>query len=212
MISESLRTSFTASYLVLMGYTGITLIEALRTNNLNSRHIMNIETTVSIVAGLVYSMFLEMIKNPNVDLKEITKLRYVDWFITTPLIILVMVLFYNNRSLPSYQTYFTLVLFNYGMLLAGYIGETNKSKKMFGFFLGFIFFALLLFAMISSCIPQGSNLAAFWFFAIIWTGYGIAYLLDEDNKNLSYNVLDVISKAVLGILLYFYYGRVLKFE
>ena len=129
MVSESLHTSFKTSYLVLMGYTGITLVEALRTNNLNSRHIMNIETTVSIVAGFVYYMFLEMLKNPNVDLHEITKLRYIDWAITTPLIILVMILFYSNGPPPRWSTYALLVLLNYGMLLSGYLGETKQVSK-----------------------------------------------------------------------------------
>jgi len=194
-----------------MGYTGITLVEALRTDNLNSRHIMNIETTVSIVAGLVYAMFLEMIKKPDFDLHEITKLRYVDWSITTPLIILVMVLFYNNHTLPSYKTYFILALLNFGMLISGYLGETEKIEKMHGFVLGFIFFALMLFAMLTCCIPDGSNMAAFIFFGIVWTGYGFAYLMDEEHKNLSYNVLDVVSKALFGVVLYLYYGKVLKF-
>jgi bacteriorhodopsin len=211
MVSEALRTSFTTSYLALMGYTGITLIEALRTPNLNSRHIMNIETTVSIVAGLVYGMFLEKIKKPDVDFSEITKLRYLDWAITTPLIILTMVLFYSGNSTPPYHNYLILVLLNCGMLLAGYLGETKQIDKMKGFFLGFIFFALMLYSMISCCIPAGANLSVFIFFAIVWTGYGFAYLLKEEEKNLSYNILDVISKALFGIVLYFYYGKVLKF-
>jgi hypothetical protein len=41
-ISQALKTSFSASYLVLMGYTFITLVEALRTKNTTVRHIMNL--------------------------------------------------------------------------------------------------------------------------------------------------------------------------
>jgi hypothetical protein len=48
-------------------------------------------------------------------------------------------------------------------------------------------------------------------FAAIWTGYGIAYLMDEETKNLAYNGLDVISKAVFGVVLYLFFGKVLKF-
>jgi sensory rhodopsin len=211
MISETLQTSFKTSYLALMGYTGITLIEALRTKNLNSRHIMNIETTVSIVAGIVYGMFLEMIKKPDVDFREITKIRYLDWGITTPLIILTIVLFYSGNGTPPYHNYLILVLLNCGMLISGYLGETKQIDKMKGFFLGFIFFALMLFTMMSCCVPADANLTVFIFFAIVWSGYGFAYLLDEEEKNLSYNVLDVVSKALFGIVLYFYYGKVLKF-
>ena len=211
MVSESLHTSFKTSYLVLMGYTGITLVEALRTNNLNSRHIMNIETTVSIVAGFVYYMFLEKLKNPDVDLHEITKLRYIDWAITTPLIILVMILFYSNGSPPQWSTYAMIVLLNYGMLLSGYLGEVKQIPKEKGLVVGFIFLALMLIALIICCVPRNSHHVALYFFGLIWSGYGIAYLLNDEQKNLSYNVLDVISKALFGIVLYFYYGKVLKF-
>jgi len=211
MVSETLLTSFKTSYLVLMGYTGITLVEALRTNNLNSRHIMNIETTISIVAGLVYSMFLKMLKKSNVDLHEITKLRYIDWAITTPLIILVMILFYTSGSAPEWSTYLLLVILNYGMLISGYLGETKQITKEQGFAIGFIFLALMLIALLILCIPRNSNHAAIYFFGLIWSGYGVAYLMNEEQKNLSYNILDVISKALFGIVLYFYYGKVLKF-
>jgi bacteriorhodopsin len=152
-----------------------------------------------------------MLKNPNVDLREITKLRYIDWAITTPLIILVMILFYSNGSAPKWSTYLILVILNYGMLVSGYLGESKQIDKEKGFAIGFIFLALMLIALITCCVPHNSNHAALYFFGLIWSGYGVAYLMNEEQKNLSYNILDVVSKAVFGIILYFYYGKVLKF-
>ena len=195
-----------------MGYTGLTLIEALRTNNTNVRHVMNIETTVSLVAGLVYSIFNEMIKEPMVDLHEITKLRYIDWSITTPLIILVILLFYGGSVHPLASVYGTLILLNWGMLLFGYLGEQGTIDKIAGCVLGFVFFLAMLYTLYSCCIPAKSNHAVFFLFAIIWSFYGIVYFLDEENKNIAYNVLDVISKAVFGVVLYLYYGKVLSFN
>jgi len=43
-----LDDSFVVSYLILLGYTGITAIEVIRTPSVNVRHIMNIETSVSM--------------------------------------------------------------------------------------------------------------------------------------------------------------------
>jgi len=211
-ITPLLKNSFTASYLVLMGYTGLTLIEALRTPNINVRHVMNIETTVSLVAGLAYSIFNEMIKAADkIDLHQITKIRYIDWSITTPLIILVMLLFYGGNVHPSYITYTQLILLNWAMLGSGYMGEEGIISRSAGLFLGFIFFALMLLTMYTCCIPSSANHAVFYIFAVIWTGYGIAYLADEETKNLAYNGLDVLSKAIFGIVLYLYFGKVLKF-
>ena len=194
-----------------MGYTGLTLIEALRTNNTNVRHVMNIETTVSLIAGLVYSIFNEMIKEPNVDLHEITKIRYIDWSITTPLIILVILLFYGGSIHPLASVYGSLILLNWGMLAAGYLGEQGTINKMTGCLVGFLFFAAMLYTLYSCCIPAKSNHAVFLIFAIIWSFYGVAYMLDEEKKNIAYNILDVISKAIFCVILYLYYGKVLDF-
>ena len=71
-----LKDTFFISYLVLMGYTSITLIEAVRTPSRNIRHVMNLETTVSFVAAIVYGIFNEMMKTTNWELKDFTKLRY----------------------------------------------------------------------------------------------------------------------------------------
>ena len=210
-VTPTLKNTFTASYLILVGYTGLTLIEALRTNNVNVRHVMNIETTVSLVAGIAYGIFNDMIKDPMVDLNEITKIRYIDWSITTPLIILVILLFYSGSVHPLASVYGTLVLLNWGMLGAGYLGEEGTIDRMTGCIVGFLFFAAMLYTLYSCCIPAKANPAVFLIFAIIWSFYGIAYLLDEETKNILYNVLDVISKALFGVVLYFYYGKVLDF-
>jgi len=210
-VSPALKGTFTASYLVLMGYTGLTLIEALRTTNTNVRHVMNIETTVSLVAGIAYSIFNEMIKQPTVNLHEITKIRYIDWSITTPLIILVILLFYGGSVHPQASIYGTLIALNWGMLLFGYLGEQGIIDKIAGCALGFVFFLAMLYTLYSCCVPAKANPTVFFLFAIIWSFYGIAYLLDEETKNIAYNVLDVISKAIFGVVLYLYYGKVLDF-
>ena len=36
-------------------------------------------------------------------------------------------------------------------------------------------------------------------------------MLDEEDKNIMYNILDVFSKAIFGVGLWLFYGKVLKF-
>ena len=207
-----LQNSFLTTYIVLFGYTCITLIEALRTPSANVRHIMNIETTVSLVAGVVYGTFLEKIKQPQFTLSEIVPIRYVDWMITTPLILLAIILFYNkDAQLISYKCYGTIVVLNWLMLLSGYLGERGSISRIKGLLLGFVFFALLLVYMYMYLIPHRCSLTVFIIFSVIWSGYGIAYMLEEEEKNIAYNILDVISKAVFGVLLWLYFGKVLSF-
>lgn len=212
LISETTKNTFFTSYLVLFGYTIITLIEAIRTPSVQVRHIMNIETAVSLVAGMVYGFFYEEVKKPDVDLEKITRLRYVDWSITTPLILLVILLFYNGENALDYKTYLGIVGLNAGMLYTGYLGETGQVSKMTGGVLGFLFFGAMLALFYSCCIPGNKPPIVFYVFAFIWTLYGIVYYIeDEETKNISYNILDVIAKAIFGVVLWAYYGKVLKF-
>jgi bacteriorhodopsin len=207
-----LHSTFNTTYIVLFGYTCITLIEALRTNSANTRHIMNIETAVSLVAGIVYGTFVEKIKQPTFNLKEIIPMRYMDWMITTPLILLAVVLFYNHgANTVNYKCYLILIILNWLMLLFGYLGERRIISSMYGLIIGFIFFALMLLYMFFFMIPKNAPMAVFVIFSIIWTGYGVAYLLDEEAKNIAYNILDITSKAIFGVVLWLYFGRVLSF-
>ena len=213
-LSSSLKTSFFVSYLVLFGYTCITLIEAIRTPYVQVRHIMNLETTISLVAGLVYSYFNTEIQKDKPDLEYISKVRYVDWMITTPMILLVLLLFYNVKAgSVDYKTFGAVLALNTGMLMSGYYGETGALTKLQGGGLGFLFFAALIALIYSCCIPKGSNITVFALFSVIWTMYGLNfYITNEETKNINYNILDVISKALFGIILWLYFGNILDFS
>ena len=212
VLSEFTKNSFFTSYLVLFGYTVITLVEAIRTQSTTVRHIMNIETAISLIAGLVYGYLYEEVKKPGADLKKITQIRYLDWSITTPLILLVLLLFYNGENAIDATTYLTVVLLNAGMLFSGYMGETGVWHKMTGGIAGFMFFAAMLAVFSMCCLPSKANPAVFWLFAVSWSLYGVVYYMeDEETKNVSYNILDVVSKALFGVGLWSYFGKVLKY-
>jgi hypothetical protein len=36
-------------------------------------------------------------------------------------------------------------------------------------------------------------------------------LEDEEDKNIAYNILDITSKAIFGMVLWMYFGKVLSF-
>lgn len=209
---ELIDNSFLVSYLVLLGYSVITFIEAVRTPDINVRHIMNIETTVGVIASIVYSQFYEQVKTGKYDLKSFSRLRYIDWFVTTPLILLGLLLFYQNHlAAISYIVFTQIVLLDWAMLYAGYLGEEGTISKETGFYSGFVFLSLIFYLIYTKCIPKGTNPTALFIFIFLWSSYGIAYLQDEEVKNLSYNVLDVFSKALFGVGLWMFYGKVLKF-
>ena len=76
----SVKNSFYFTYVFLITTGVITFVEALRNPIPQIRHIMNLETCISIVAGYFYSIFVEKIDEFNnldipIDWESITLLR-----------------------------------------------------------------------------------------------------------------------------------------
>ena len=76
-----------------------------------------------------------------------------------------------------------------------------------------IWVLLSFFYIFLCCILQeGKSVVVFGIFAIIWSLYGVIYMIeDEETKNIYYNTLDVFAKAIFGVILWLYFGKVLKF-
>jgi bacteriorhodopsin len=215
MKHDVLENSFMITYLLLYGTALITLIEALRTPNVAVRHILNLETSVSLIAGFVYGIFIERLKSGALKLDDVTKLRYIDWSITTPLLLLVLLLFvsFESKSRVSFGFYSLIVLVNWIMLAVGYAAETESITRRNGLIFGFGAYAVLLFLIWSQCLYGGYDINShtklvFVAFAIIWGTYGIAFMLEPESKNIAYNTLDMISKVFFGIFMWVYYGGI----
>jgi bacteriorhodopsin len=216
-VDHTLRASFMLSYMMLVGVTFITLIEALRTQSTRVRHIMNLETSVSFVAGVVYSYFMLMVQNKKINYQDITELRYMDWCITTPMLLLVIILFFNfyNKKGLDLRAVGAVLLLNYLMLLFGYWGETGQMSRMGGWYGGMIPFIMMLAVIWFSLLHDTKthhHRFVFLAFAFIWSMYGVAYLLEERYKHMMYNALDVISKGFFGVYMWVYYGGVVDVD
>ena len=96
---ELVKNTFYITYAFLMTTATITFIEAIRTKDLKIRNILNLETCISVVAAFFYSKFVADL-DKNIDYEQINTTRYVDWAITTPIMLLVLVLafLYNNKA------------------------------------------------------------------------------------------------------------------
>ena len=98
------------------------------------------------------------------------------------------------------------------MLYTGYIGDKGTISKTAGCVGGFAFFAAL-FALIYFTFVKGSsntfNFILFGIYLVIWGLYGFVYLLDEENKNIIYNILDVTSKCFVGLGFWAYFTKIL---
>lgn len=148
---------------------------------------------------------------------NITTIRYFDWIITTPTMLLSTIIYlkYNDKIkknetidlsdlLKSEKNNIIKILFgNWIMLLFGYLGEINLIDIKYTTPIGFIFFAYVFKLLYSNyAVKSNQGLKLYWPMFIIWSLYGVVAVFDFDNKNISCNILDIFAKNFYGVFLF----------
>ena len=179
-------------------------------------HILIIDTIVQFVEFIFYLYLVRYLKT--LDNNIIASQRYFDWVITTPIMLYATILFMeyenpkNDKEVVTIQKVnkeyskdiLEILFFNIGMLIFGYLGETQILNKWISIFIGFIFFGLV-FYKIWEKFAQTSLISKnlFYFLFIIWGLYGVAAFFPVIPKNSMYNLLDVVSKNFYGLFIYY---------
>jgi len=214
MILSTIKMSFYITYVLLLTTGVITFIEAIRTKVPMVRHIMNLETCISIVAAYFYSQFVISIEKSTIDYTNINTIRYTDWFITTPLMLLALclVLSFNAGISLNFWFYGVIVLLNFTMLWLGYRGDTGMMSKFYAWVLSFAAFAVMFF-LIGFWFVFGRRLTAniilYILYVSIWSIYGLAYYMEPSQRAVLYNALDAMAKCLVGLILWAYYTKIL---
>ena len=168
------------------------------------KQMMVLEVVVQFIEGIFYTYWLYNFKT----IKNITPKRYMDWAITTP-VMLINLIFYmiflkNNVDLDfltifskEFYTIVSILILNWLMLLFGYLGEIKAIPVMIGVGLGFIPFFIYYYLIYTN---YGTN-QLFYYFFLIWSLYGVVAVLPYKTKNMCYNILDLFSKNFFGIFL-----------
>ncbi len=212
------KASFKITYILLLTTGTITLIESLRAEKPIVRHIFNLETCISLIAGYFYSLFVADIylaekEGKPLDWAAITKMRYIDWSITTPFMLLVLCAFLANESKSevSLRTVGSVFVLNYLMLGFGYLGEIGKIDRITACIAGFVPFIALYYLIYKNFVNIGEGIKKYFLYFLylfVWSLYGLVFLLDESYKNIAMNILDCISKCFVGIGLWIYYTNI----
>ncbi|KAK4609120.1 hypothetical protein CLAFUR4_14417 [Fulvia fulva] len=146
--------------------------------------------------------------------REIYYVRYIDWVITTPLLLMDLLL---TAALP-WPTILWAILVDEVMIITGLVGALVASSYKWGYF---VFGCVAMFWIIYILVWEGRRHAnaistdagkAFLICgsltAFMWTLYPIAWGLSEGGNVISsdgeaafYGVLDLIAKPVFGALL-----------
>jgi bacteriorhodopsin len=169
-----------------------------------------------IVQIIEFGFYIWMVFNFN-SIKNITPIRYYDWMITTPTMLITFMFYLNflgnqeqNIKSDSFLTelknqwkiVLNVLLLNWGMLLSGYIGEQNIVSYLTSTFVGFVPFLLMFYIIYNNfAVQTKEGQQIFWYFSGVWAIYGIAALLPYKIKNSMYNILDLFSKNFFGLFL-----------
>ena len=173
---------------------------------------------IELLVQFIEAMFYVWLAYNFTKILNVTPKRYIDWIITTPtmLITLMIYLIYLNKRVENkinelnlftllkenLNIFIPVVLLNWLMLLFGYLGEMRIIPVLLGVFLGFIPFLSYYYIIYVNYVTQNaSEKLLFWYFFFFWSLYGVVAILPYYVKNSFYNILDLFAKNFFGIFL-----------
>ena len=175
------------------------------------KDLLRLEIFVQIIEFMFY---IWLIFYFNKISKNITPFRYLDWAITTPVMLITLSAFLNHDDKnPIRLTEFLsintssiikIVLLNAGMLFFGLVSEFEYLNPYIATALGFIPF-ILNFKYIKDTFLKSDEdkfkNAVFYWFVFFWALYGVFAVMSYTVKNTGYNILDIFAKNFFGVFL-----------
>ena len=139
--------------------------------------------------------------------------RYVAWFVTMPLQVMVMYFFVNTMASLSAWLFWRLLVASVVMVLARYLGETNLMYPSLGFLIGLACWLYVLgevfFGRMGEVSSKSSNMSVyrgyFWMRLIVsigWAIYPLTYFVvafsggvGDGKLNIIYNLSDIVNQV-----------------
>ena len=215
LVEKSIKISlFVQIITTIISLDGFTI--KLSDNDKILKSILGIETIVQIVEGAFYIWVMYALS----DMNKMTPRRYIDWSITTPIMLLSSIIYFKYSELKekkilkpftledfydeNKENIYKIFIYNALMLFFGYMSEINVIDKYISIRVGFFFFYKsfnLIYNEYAIHSEIGNKL--FKVLLILWSLYGVAAMLPIKEKNLSYNVLDIFAKNFYGLYIYY---------
>lgn len=175
------------------------------------KDLLKVEFAVQIVEFIFYVWLIYYFNQVS---RNITPFRYLDWGVTTPLMLITLSAFLQHDGTTTNRlsdfllnhtaSLIYIVLLNAAMLLCGLIGELGYVSPYTSTALGFIPFALNFAYIKDTFLPSsedGFKTAVFYWFVFFWGLYGVFALTKYTTKNTGYNILDIFAKNFFGLFL-----------
>ena len=182
------------------------------------KDLLKIELIVQIVEFIFYIWLFFYFHKVS---QNITPFRYLDWSITTPLMLFTLSAFlsYDGNTKDTVVDFLSknmssivkIVLLNATMLFFGLVSELGYLNPYVSTALGFIPFTLNFKYIKDTFLPSSEDKlknALFYWFVSSWALYGVFALMNYTTKNTGYNILDIFAKNFFGLFLaYFLWSK-----
>ena len=173
------------------------------------KDLLKLEVVVQIIEFIFYVWLIFYFNSLN-----ITPFRYLDWAITTPLMLITLSAFlkHDGSTTDRLSDFLTkhkdsvvkIVVLNSAMLLCGLLGEFGYLSVYTAAALGFIPFVLNFKYIKDTFLPTSEDTfknVMFYWFVFFWSLYGVFALTSYTIKNAGYNILDIFAKNFFGLFL-----------
>jgi len=171
------------------------------------KDILALETIVQVIETSWYLFVIRRLPQ-----EEMAKNRYYDWLFSTPLMLVSMFCYLLYEEQMEFRPNATplrlssvvkthtesitrIILSNLAMLSVGYLYETGQLSKQVAFAYGFVFLVntfSIMYSQAGSKSAKGKILFSIMF--LLWSIYGVAFLLPTAVKNTIFNINDLFSK------------------
>jgi bacteriorhodopsin len=219
MSSVHLSTNVNIIIQLLTGLVGISgLVTNIPEKHKILQSILTLEMIVQFIELFFYIFVLQSMAIT--ALPQMASMRYLDWFITTPTMLITTILLFkyeeyleNNieKKLDFWDFLITdrnniiiIVVCNFFMLFFGYLGEKEIIDIKISIPIGFLFFGITFYYIYTNYAVKSKNATTlFYYMFAVWGTYGSAAVMPVDLKNNMFNVLDIFAKNFFGLYLYY---------
>lgn len=154
---------------------------------------------LGLIPAVAAASYWMMQKDP----QRLQTYRYFDWAITTPLMLLAILV---AAKVPA-RVIAPVIVADLLMIGAGYLGVTTEDikKKIAYFITGLLAFVPIIYLLLT----LRYNKAAIYLTVTTWSLYPLIYFLEdfkhitESNATVAFSVMDMVSKIGLVNLLHF---------
>ena len=167
------------------------------------RDVLTTEVVVQVIE-LVFYLFVLKTATSQLDA---LKSRYYDWFLTTPIMLVSLMALFSFKTFDGSMFDFirekrksisVMMISNLIMLISGYLYTVGRMSFWSSQLVGFVALAVS-FSQLHEVVTNTTDAKIFWSTLLVWMLYGVTVHQSLAKRNIWYNMLDVLSKNVVGI-------------